>query len=126
MGGRKELYKDLNKYKQNRDRYKKKYYKNGSTNCEKHNWIPEEDKLLFDSILTDKELSKVIHHSVEAIQIRRSRLRKEFEIGYVIRVAPVCQERNNLYCFGISIETPNPFSTDIYVPVSMSTFSYKD
>lgn len=89
MGGRKELYKDLNKYKQNRDRYKKKYYKNGSTNCEKHNWIPEEDKLLFDSILTDRELSKVIHHSVEAIQIRRSRLRKEFEMDILNKLPEI-------------------------------------
>lgn len=76
MGGRRELYKDLNKYKQNRYRCKMRNYKRGNIDCERHKWTPEEDKLLLDCILTDRELSKVIHHSVQAIQIRRSRLKK--------------------------------------------------
>lgn len=76
MGGRKEGYKDLNKWKRYKCRQKKQNYAKGRVDCNRHKWTEEEDLLLFDCNLTDRQLSKILHHSVQAIQVRRCKIRK--------------------------------------------------
>lgn len=39
-------------------------------------WTSEQDKKVLKHDISDSELSAIIHHSVKAIQIRRSRLKK--------------------------------------------------
>lgn len=39
-------------------------------------WTNQEDALVLEHSITDRELSELIHHSVQAIQIRRCRLKK--------------------------------------------------
>lgn len=40
-------------------------------------FTPEEDEKILKHEITDRELSEIIYHSVESIQIRRSRLLKK-------------------------------------------------
>ena len=47
----------------------------------RRDWIPEEDEAVLKQDITDRELSKIISRSVQSIQIRRSRLKKEAEIN---------------------------------------------
>ena len=44
----------------------------GSFKYKRRHWTEEEIKLLFDSKLTDRELSKLLERSVAAIQKKRS------------------------------------------------------
>lgn len=46
---------------------------------EKRRWTKEEVEKILYSDLSDFELSEIIHHSVEAIQIKRSRCKKIFK-----------------------------------------------
>lgn len=72
-------YKDLDKYAEYMNRNKKKNYAKGNVDCKQHNWTVEEVNLIMESKLTDRELSKIINHSVQAIQIQRSRVRNKLE-----------------------------------------------
>ena len=40
-------------------------------------WTAKEDALVIEHSISDRELSVLIHHSVQAIQVRRCRLKKE-------------------------------------------------
>ena len=77
MGGRKEGYKDLNKWRIYKRKQQKQNYAKGRINCKRHKWTEEEQKLLFNCPLTDRELSKIIHHSVQAIQVQRCKLKRK-------------------------------------------------
>ncbi len=68
---RKEKYTDMEKFTKTRNRYYRKtaIYKPNS-------WTSEQDKKVLKHDIPDSELSAIIHHSVKAIQIRRSRLKK--------------------------------------------------
>lgn len=55
---------------------KRNYNKTSYARNHRKPWTEEEDFLVFNSKLTDFELSKQIGRSVQAIQIRRCRLNK--------------------------------------------------
>ena len=57
---------------------KKRNYASSATNNANNyqHYTPREDTLILTSPLTDRELHRVIGRSVQAIQIRRSKLKK--------------------------------------------------
>ena len=72
---RKKDYKDMTKYTKTKNAYYKRYY--GKTAIYKpHLWSNVEDAMVLEHSITDHELSEKIGRSVEAIQIRRSKLKK--------------------------------------------------
>lgn len=79
MPSSKRTYKDMKKFKEYRRRGKKRNYDRGAVGCKRHPWTLEEDQLVLASMISDRELSRIIKHSVHAIQIRRSRLKKLLE-----------------------------------------------
>lgn len=70
----KALYKNEEKYKAYVKRHKNKNYERSRKHSYSHKWTTQELILILTSPLTDYELSKQIHHSVEAIQLKRHRL----------------------------------------------------
>ena len=48
-----------------------------SANYGHNEWTHEEDSMVLEHSISDRELSEIIHHSVQAIQVRRCRLKKE-------------------------------------------------
>ena len=46
-------------------------------------WTAEQDKMVLEHLITDTELSKIIQHSVKAIQVRRCRLKKKNKEGVI-------------------------------------------
>lgn len=48
-----------------------------SANYSPNEWTHEKDSMVLEHSISDRELSKIIHHSVQAIQVRRCRLKKE-------------------------------------------------
>ena len=75
MPNRKERYIDMLLYKETRNAQRKRYY-NKTAKYGRRNWTNEEDELVLLHEIPDMELSRKISRSVEAIQIRRSRLNK--------------------------------------------------
>ena len=73
---RKEQYRDMEKYKKTRRRQQRRYYKKTQI-YDANNWTDMADELILKHEKTDTELSKIIGHSVNAIQIRRSRRKKQ-------------------------------------------------
>ena len=72
---RKYGYKDLDKWRAACSRSKKKYY--GKTAIYGPSlYTAKECEMILEHKMTDAELSKLIHHSVESIQVKRSRLLK--------------------------------------------------
>lgn len=72
---RKKDYKDMTKYAKTKKAYYKRYY--GKTAVyEPHSWSAAEDAMVLEHSIIDHELSEKIGRSVEAIQIRRSKLKK--------------------------------------------------
>lgn len=79
---RKYAYADMQKFRKTWNAQKKRYYaKTGS--CPRSSWTIEQDKMVLEHLITDTELSKIINHSVKAIQMRRYRLKKKLEEGVV-------------------------------------------
>lgn len=70
-------YKNKEKLKEYLRRNKRKNYAKGREGCYSHTWTKDEDELVIKSSLTDREISKQIHHSVSAIQRRRWFLKKK-------------------------------------------------
>lgn len=79
MPSSKRAYKDMEKFKEYRRKGKKRNYDRGAVGCKRHSWTLEEDQLVLASVISDRELSKIIKHSVRAIQIRRNRLKNFLE-----------------------------------------------
>ena len=75
MPNRKENYADMEKFRKTRKEQRKRYYDKTAWK-ELKSWTEEDDKSVLSHDITDTELSKIIGHSVRAIQIRRSRLKK--------------------------------------------------
>jgi len=78
---RKNQYKDMEKWREARNRQRARYY--GKTSNAKNSGQPytlKEMGLILDHNITDSELSKMLGRSVESIQIKRSRLKKEMEV----------------------------------------------
>lgn len=74
-----KLYKDYIKYIAHQNRCRKRNYKLGRKGCVKHDWTEKEIQLLLCFNGTDRELAKKIKHSVQAIQVKRSRLKKKIQ-----------------------------------------------
>ena len=72
---RKESYADLEKWRACCNRAKKKNYKKTAL-YKPSRYTAKECKMILEHSIPDAELSKIIHHSVESIQIKRSRLLK--------------------------------------------------
>lgn len=84
---RKHLYKDLEKWKQTKKKQSKKYYDTHSRNAtnSKKQYTPEEIELIIKHEISDVELSKILGRSVNAIQVKRSKLNKDNEIKAAIK-----------------------------------------
>lgn len=73
-----ELRKKRNEYrKKNREKRNESRKKNYQQTAKymRRIWSDEEDKLVLEHSITDRELSQKIERSVEAIQVRRTRLK---------------------------------------------------
>lgn len=69
---------DFEKFKVYREQYKTRYrMKTGSGIYLKRSYTKEEDDLILEHAISDRELSVKLKRSVLAIQIRRSRLKAE-------------------------------------------------
>lgn len=75
MPNRPKNYADMEKFKKTRKAQKKRYYSKTAI-YEPSGWTSKQDKMVLEHKLTDTELSKIIGHSVRAIQTRRGRLKK--------------------------------------------------
>lgn len=73
---RKKDYKDLEKWRKTANAFRKRYYGKTAT-FKKIPWEKWQDEIVLAHEITDHEISKLVGHSVEAIQIRRSRLKNE-------------------------------------------------
>lgn len=74
MANKKQNYKDMEKYRKALNRQKKRYYTKTAI-YDPSSWTLEHDKMVLDHKISDTELSSKIHHSVNAIQKRRWRLK---------------------------------------------------
>lgn len=74
-----KLYKNMEKYIAHQNRCRKRNYEIGREGCQRHDWTQEEEQLLLCFNGTDRELAKKIGHSVQAIQIRRCRIKKKIQ-----------------------------------------------
>ena len=72
---RKESYADLEKWRACCNRARKKNYKKTAL-YKPSRYTVKECEMVLEHSIPDVELSKIIHHSVESIQIKRSRLLK--------------------------------------------------
>lgn len=66
---------DQEKAKELRNNQRRKYYRK-TAGYKPRSWTIHEQELLFNSNLTDPQLSALIHRSVAAIQIQRSKLKR--------------------------------------------------
>lgn len=71
---RKSDYRDLDRWRKTKNAQCKRYY--DKTVCGRSGWTEDQDKLVLQHDITDTELSKLIGHSVKAIQVHRSRLKR--------------------------------------------------
>lgn len=82
MPNRKYAYADMQKFRETTNAQKKRYYsQTGSYGPS--TWTVEQDKMVLEHIITDTELSKIIQHSVKAIQVRRCKLKKKIKEGVI-------------------------------------------
>ena len=76
----KATYKDLNKYRMYRERYKTRYrMKTGSGLYPRKAYTEQENQMILEHKLTDRKLATELNRSVTAIQTQRSRLKAERE-----------------------------------------------
>lgn len=75
MPNAKKYCKDQERFRISRNAQRKRYYKKTAI-YEPNPWTEEQDKCVLKHIITDTELSDLIGHSVQAIQLRRLRLKK--------------------------------------------------
>lgn len=82
---RKSLYKDLDKFRKTRNSQKRKYYNKTVNAANKYlPWTKQEDILVIQHNIPDKELSVKIQRSMNAILTRRNRLKNKI-INNVIK-----------------------------------------
>ena len=74
---RKSEYRDMEKYRETREKQKKRYY--AKTECGRHRWQKWQDDLIIAHEMADHQLAKIVGHSVKATQVRRARLKKMIE-----------------------------------------------
>lgn len=78
MPNRRKRYKDMEKFRKTRNAQRKRYYDKTSI-YPPSRWTAEQDEKVLEHSITDSELSKIIGHSVRAIQHRRSRLKRQLK-----------------------------------------------
>lgn len=76
MPNRKHSYKDMDKFKQTRKKQRQRYYDKTAV-YEPNMWTVAHNEMVLKREITDAELSKLIGHSVRAIQVQRSRLKSK-------------------------------------------------
>ena len=74
-----KAYKDPKKFIAHQNRCRRRNYEKGREGCYSHTWTEEEEQMLLCYSGTDRELAKKINHSVQAIQIRRHRVKKKIQ-----------------------------------------------
>lgn len=73
----KKDYRNVEKYDEYVRRNKKKNYLRGTEGSVRHLWTDEEiDMIMNKNGLTDREIALKIKHSVEAIQVKRNKIKK--------------------------------------------------
>ena len=75
MVNRKDWYSDMDKFKKTRNAQRLRYYRK-TQGYGRRLWTSEEIDLVMTSSITDMDLSEVIKRSVQAIQVKRSMLKK--------------------------------------------------
>ena len=78
MPNRKNLYNDMERFRETRNVQRKRYYSK-TAGYPPRPWTLEEDKVVLEHSITDTALSQIISRSVGAIQKRRCRLKKSSE-----------------------------------------------
>lgn len=79
---RKSGYKDMERYRETKQNYYRRYYKTTENARNKRKrWSGDEDKLIIEHSITDRELSEIIGRSMKAILVRRTRLKKAEKRG---------------------------------------------
>lgn len=78
---RRKAYRDMAKFRETCRKQRRRYYQKTANLYEKRRWTPEEDVVVIEHNIPDSHLSKKIKRSVEAIQVRRSKLKKEAELA---------------------------------------------
>lgn len=73
---RKEYYRDLDLWRETTRKQQQRYYQRTAT-FRKVPWTEEQDAVVLRHDIPDSQLSQQIGHSVAAIHIRRSRLKKK-------------------------------------------------
>lgn len=76
MPNRKDKYVDMILFKETRNAQRKRYYGKTNNKYPSRSWTEDEDELVLAHSMTDTELSKAIERSVQAIQVRRCKLKK--------------------------------------------------
>lgn len=71
-----KYYQNPDKLREYRNKQRALNYKRGWIDSHDRVWTVEENLLVLDSTMSDRELSKKIERSVAAIQVQRSRLKK--------------------------------------------------
>lgn len=80
---RKHKYKNLKKFAETKKAYQARWReRSGAGKYGRRRWTQEEDDIVYEKNTTDREISKMIHRSIEAIQIRRVILKKKMEGKY--------------------------------------------
>lgn len=72
----KKYYKNMAKYKRYKRNSQRKNREKGRIGTYTHEWTEDEIYLILNSELTDREISKIIKHSVQAIQTKRHKIKK--------------------------------------------------
>lgn len=74
---RRKAYKDQDRFRRYRNRYKKRYNaKRDYSGGKKIRWSTDEDKIVLAHEMTDTEIAKMLKRSINAIQVRRVLLKK--------------------------------------------------
>lgn len=75
---RKSKYKDLNKWRQTKRLQKQRYRERlGNNKYPRRNWTKEEDLIVLQHNIPDRELSKKLKRSISSIQSRRLALKHD-------------------------------------------------
>lgn len=72
---RKKDYRDMEKYREARNRQKRRYYGKTAHKYGSRRWTQEEKEIILRHELTDMKISRIIKRSVAAIQCKRSLLK---------------------------------------------------
>lgn len=74
-------YKEKGEYEKCREIRNRQRKANYASTCKypKSEWRAEHEQMVLDHSIPDRELSKLIGHSVQAIQVKRCKLKKEIQ-----------------------------------------------